>query len=812
MVTRRVRLPQTISELPPEALGSVTVAVIVGLAAMGAVIFGVPTATSIVGERVPVAANTGLGFVLLATALVAAHRPVPVLRILGPIAAGAVLVLATLTIWQFVSGRDMEVDRWIFPAPPGASEMSPQTALAFLLLGAAVLLARTRAGPGAVRIAGALVILLASINVLDALFGATSPTILGGFTQMALPTAIGFGGLAIGVTALHPRGTLLEQLRLPGPTGVLTRGLLVAALAIPITVGWLRLAGERAGWYDSAYGVAITTLSTIVLFLVAVRLTGRRIEAAEQERRFAEDERQRVQAELADAQGEIADLWDRAPIGYHSLDAEGRFVHVNRTELEMLGYEREEVVGRPFADLLTPESLATFAVTFPRFKAEGEIRDVELELRRRDGGVLPVMISSTAVRDSQGRFVASRSAVQDISDQRAAEAARELARQEAEAASAAKSQFLSRMSHELRTPLNSVLGFAQLLEADSLSAEQRESVTYIRRAGRHLLDLINEVLDISRIEQGRLTISVEPVALRETLEEVAAFVQPMAASRGITLDMASVAGCDAVVLADRQRLRQVLLNLLTNAVKYNREHGSVTLGCEPMGEGRVRVSVIDTGPGIPVQSRNRLFQPFDRLGAEATDVEGSGMGLALSKALMSAMSGEIGFESEVGAGSAFWISLPRGAALPQTAFDPVQTETATDSGDATTLLYIEDNPANLRLVERVVAGMPRIRLMTAIQGRIGIELARQHRPGLVLLDIHLPDLDGREVMTELCADPATREIPVVVLSADASDHQRRALLELGAHEYLTKPIDVGELVAAIERALLSTSSQASHAG
>jgi len=810
--TPQLALARLGRELLPEAWVAAIVALGVGTVTIAAVLLGVPRTTAILGDRVPVAANTGLCFVLLAIALVAAHRPTRRLRVLGPSAALATLALAGMTLLPFVGGPDLSVDRWIFPMPPGASQMSPQTAVAFLLLAGSILVVHTRVGAAVARLAGLIVVLVALVNALDALYGASTPTILAAFTQMAFPTAVAFTALALGVVALRPEGTILDLLREPGPSGALTRRLILAALAIPIGIGWLRLAGERAGWYDSAYGVALTTLATMTLFVVAVGLTARTVKHADEERHRAERERLRMHEELLDAQSEIAELWDRSPIGYQSLDEEGRFLHVNQTELDMLGFKREELIGRPFADLLTPASLVTFQAAFPRFKADGEIRDVEFELRRRDGGVVPVRITATAVRDGQGRFIASRSAVRDISDQRAAEDAREVARQQAESASAAKSQFLSRMSHELRTPLNSVLGFAQLLEADDLTAEQRESVTYIRRAGRHLLDLINEVLDISRIEQGRLTISVEPVALRETLEEVANFVQPMAASRAITLEMASIAGCDPVVLADRQRLRQVLLNLLTNAVKYNGDGGSVIIGCAPAGDGYVRVNVTDTGPGIPHLSRHRLFQPFDRLGAEATEVEGSGMGLALSKALMSAMGGEIGFDARAGGGSTFWFTLPRGAELPQAGIEPLPTDAATDSGEVTTVLYIEDNPANLRLVERIVAGMPRIRLMTAIQGRIGIELARQHRPGLVLLDVHLPDLEGREVMIELRAHPATRGIPVVILSADASEHQRRSLLALGAQEYLTKPIDVGELVAAIERGLPSASSEASHAG
>lgn len=787
----------------------------VGVIAMVAVLAGAPTLTAIVTGRVPVAANTGLGLALAAVALFALTDARPAVRRFGRAVGGSVLALGGLTLASWVLAWEPGVDSWLFPAPPGASEMSPQTAAAFVLLGTALVVARTRTGWVAARAAAAVVIVVALANVLDSLYDATTPTILGRYTQMALPTAIATGALAIGVSFLDPRHSLFEQMRGPGVVGTLTRRLLVAALTIPIIVGWLRLAGERAGLYGSAYGVALTTIATIVLFAVAIRVVGRAVAKTEEERRAAEEERRRMEDELAAAQAEIADLWNRAPIGYHSLDAEGRFLHVNQTELDMLGYSRQEMVdGRmSFPDLLTPASLQRFGETFSRFKADGMLRDVEFELRRRDGTIVPVRVTATAVRDAEGNFVASRSAVRDISEQRAAETARELALEEAEAASAAKSQFLSRMSHELRTPLNSVLGFAQLLEADHLNPDQRESVAYIRRAGQHLLDLINEVLDISRIEQGRLTISVEPVAVHECLEEVASFVAPMAAERGVDIGLDDIASCAPVVLADRQRLRQVLLNFMANAVKYNRHGGAIRVGCGTAPEGMVRIAVTDTGPGIPRASQHRLFQPFDRLGAEATDVEGSGMGLALSKALAGAMGGQVGVESEVGRGSTFWIMLPRGtAATAPESTQPRAVDRPAADGEERVVLYIEDNPANLRLVERIIAGMPRVRLMTAIQGRIGLDLAREHRPDLVLLDVHLPDIDGGTVLSSLRLDPTTADIPVVILSADASEIQRRTLLGKGAVAYLTKPVNVSELVATIERlAVASAGNGVGHA-
>lgn len=782
----------------PEVSISTLLAAFVGLVAILAVLLGIPRITSLVPTHVPVAANTGLCFVVLAIALRAAHMPSPTARWVTVLGASAVALIALTTGFEFVSGRDIGVDHWLFPAPEGASEMSPQTAVAFILLSVAILLSRVRAHTLIVRTAATAVLVFGFINILDVLYDAGTPTILGGFTQMALPTAATFIGLSLGVSALHPQGSILELIRLAGPAGALTRRLMVAALIIPIVVGGLRLAGERAGWYEGAYGVAIMTLMTILLFTAAVRITARTVERAEAERRGAE-------AALGDALGEITDLYDNAPSGYHSLDAEGRVVRINRTELDMLGYGRDEIIGRRFTDLMTPAGKARFAELYPRFLETGFLRDVDFEVIRRNGEILPVSISATALRDGAGGLTASRSTMQDMSAQRTIEREREQAMQAAVAANRAKSEFLSRMSHELRTPLNSVLGFAQLLETEELSVEQLESATYIRRAGRHLLDLINEVLDIARIDTGTLTISVEAVALRECLEEVTSFVVPLAANRGITVDISAVEDCGPYVLADRQRLRQVLLNLLSNAVKYNREGGRITVSCEPMGIGQMRMNVTDTGAGIAPASQSRLFQPFDRLGAETTDIEGSGMGLALSKALVEAMRGEIGVESEPGVGSTFWVAFPTTDAPDGAlAAAPDAPIAADDSATHMEILYVEDNPADLRLVERIVARMPRTRLMTAMQGAIGLELAREHRPSLVVLDLHLPDMGGTEVLRQLRAQPETRDIPVMILSADGSVRQVRSLTAEGAQAYLTKPLDIREFIDTIERLALPT--------
>ena len=381
-----------------------------------------------------------------------------------------------------------------------------------------------------------------------------------------------------------------------------------------------------------------------------------------------------------------------------------------------------------------------------------------------------------------------------------AEQALEEARQAAEAASRAKSDFLSRMSHELRTPLNAILGFAQLLEMDSLPAEDRESVTEIRNAGNHLLELINEVLDIARIESGKLSLSLEPVALEGVLGESGALVRPLAEQRRIHVDVSVPPPDASFVHADRQRLKQVLLNLLSNAIKYNAEGGEVAVTCEPAGVDQVRVTVSDTGSGIDADKLERLFNPFERLDADQTDVQGTGLGLALSARLAKAMRGAMGVESEAGRGSRFWIELPRAQPVEPDIEDADERPEAEDGvgAAAVTVLYVEDNPANLRLVERVLALRPHVRLVTATTGEGGIDAAREHHPDLILLDLNLPDVGGDEVLRTVRRDPVVSQARVAMLSADATERQRKTLLAAGADAYLTKPIDVRRLLDAVE--------------
>ena len=418
----------------------------------------------------------------------------------------------------------------------------------------------------------------------------------------------------------------------------------------------------------------------------------------------------------------------------------------------------------------------------------------DLTARAPDGGV-PELAQLGA---SFNRMAATIAHSREAMDTRNVELAD--AKQEADRANQAKSEFLSRMSHELRTPLNAVLGFAQLLEYDHLDDDQRESVHQIARAGRHLLQLIDEVLDIARVETGELRLSPEPTEAAEIIQEALALVAPLGHQRSIRLATDFTDCADCHVLADRQRLKQILLNLLSNAIKYNRDAGEVQVVVRANGGEQIEICVADTGAGLSTQQLSKLFEPFERLGAEHGSVDGTGLGLALSRRLAEAMGGTIEVTSATGRGSAFSVHLPRVPA-PEPAEVRLQPVAHQPIPGDRKILYIEDNLSNLRLVERVLARQADTTFLPAMQGRMGLELAREHRPDLVLLDLHLPDVDGDEVLIRLKAEPATRDTPVIMLSADASPGQIQRLRDAGAADYLTKPINLQELLETVGRHL-----------
>jgi PAS domain S-box-containing protein len=434
---------------------------------------------------------------------------------------------------------------------------------------------------------------------------------------------------------------------------------------------------------------------------------------------------------------------------------------------------------------------------------------VVIEASEQPLGVLAAFttVQRTFVQDDVHFLQAVANVLTASIERQHAEESIRLAREQAETANRAKSDFLSRMSHELRTPLNAILGFTQILEIDSPTASQAESVSHINRAGQHLLSLINEVLDIARIEAGRLALSPEPIEIGAFLRETLELIHPLATRHGIATQLTESRANHEILLADRQRLKQVLLNLLSNAVKYNRPDGSLTVTATVRDPEHIQIEVSDTGRGLSPEQRARLFLPFERLGAEETDIEGTGIGLALSRGIVDALGGELGVESTVGVGSTFWLSMPRAVAgtplpAPEPALLPPPPPPDNDPTlPQRTLLYIEDQDLNLRLVERILQPRTQYRLLTAMQGGLGLDLAREHQPDLILLDLNLPDISGDEVLRRLKDDPHVRHIPVIMISADAMGDRIEQLLALGASGYLTKPYRVAEFLRIIAETL-----------
>jgi signal transduction histidine kinase/CheY-like chemotaxis protein len=444
----------------------------------------------------------------------------------------------------------------------------------------------------------------------------------------------------------------------------------------------------------------------------------------------------------------------------------------------------------------------------------GLAAEMEVRIVRADGEVRWLRSISNAITDAQGVVIRVASTVEDITDRNTAQAAVRAAHLDAARANTAKSEFLSRMSHELRTPLNAVLGFGQLLELESLSESQQQAVGHILRGGRHLLTLIDDVLDISRIETDRLDVSLEPVAIGALIADVVGLMQPTASAAGIELghDRPQYGGVASIhVRADRRRLQQVLLNLVSNAIKYNRPGRRVDLSTNMLEEGRLEIRIADTGIGIRAEDIPRLFTPFERLGQEITDIEGVGIGLALTHRLVTVMQGELRVESVFGQGSTFSVLLPL-LASPVSYFpaniDEAALETSTDvTTSESRLLYIDDNRSNLELITRIAIHRPNWTVTTAVEGGHGLDLARTMKPTLIMLDLHLPDMRGADVLRALQADPLTSRVPVIIVSADANTEQASRLQAAGALRYRTKPVNISEILHDLdEQAVPVTSS------
>jgi PAS domain S-box-containing protein len=500
------------------------------------------------------------------------------------------------------------------------------------------------------------------------------------------------------------------------------------------------------------------------------------------------------------------------PGALHLYDLEQqRDVWVNRHLGTVLGYPAEQIDAledRFLQEVMHPEDVATVQAHVARVaaSADSELLECEYRLRRPDGEWRWFRSCDTIFRrDARGRVLEIVGTATDVTERNRVAAELTEALFAAEKASHAKSDFLSSMSHELRSPLNAILGFAQLLESGSPppTASQRESVEQITRAGWYLLELINEILDLALIESGKMSLSLEPISVVEVLDDCLAMIEPEAQQRSIRLEISAVdAGC--IVIADRTRLKQICVNLLSNAIKYNHAGGSVRVSCTRHAGERLRINVQDTGAGLTPAQLAQLYQPFERLGRQAGAEQGTGIGLVVSKRLVEMMGGVIGAQSAAGHGSLFWIDLPSAMAVPL--HDVAVATAAAIAARATaglrrhTVLCVEDNPANLLLIERILARRGDIRLLSATEAVRGIEMAHEFLPDLILMDINLPGISGIVALSIIAADPAIAHIPVVALSANAMPRDIAKGLDLGFFRYLTKPIRIAEFTAALDAA------------
>ena len=484
---------------------------------------------------------------------------------------------------------------------------------------------------------------------------------------------------------------------------------------------------------------------------------------------------------------------------------------------EMLGYAEHEFPssGRAWMEHLHPDDKD---ITLSALQAylDGSMPTFSFEFRMlcKNGSWKWILSRGKLVaRDANGeplRLVGTHSDISErkLHDHILQEKNIELenARIVAERASLAKSEFLSSMSHELRSPLNAILGFSQLMESDSPppSPVQNERITQIISAGWHLLKLINEILDLAKIESGHMLLSQESVSLTEIIRECQSMIEPQAQQRDIqqTIPRSDI---PYFVYADRTRLKQVLINLLSNAIKYNREQGMIEVKCAESTFGRTRVSIIDTGVGMSPEQLAQLFQPFNRLGQEYSGTEGTGIGLVVVKQLIELMGGSVGVESTAGVGSLFWFELME-VAEPHLAMEGGESTVLTQQHLLSTaekhmLLYVEDNPANMKLVEQTIARHPNMRLLTAVNGNSGIEIARIFRPKVILMDINLPDISGVEAMKILRSDPITAHIPVIAISANAIPIDIASGMKAGFFCYITKPFQLNEFMEALSTAM-----------
>lgn len=517
-------------------------------------------------------------------------------------------------------------------------------------------------------------------------------------------------------------------------------------------------------------------------------------------------ERKQAEQALYESQGKLSGLFNLSPLGIALTDMQGKYIEFNDAFKEICGYPADELKTLDYWTLTPREYESEEQQQVESLKSTGRYGPYEKVYRQKNGNLVPIRLNGMLIEDKNGNQ-AIWSIVEDITENKQAEQALITAKTEAEHANKAKSEFLSSMSHELRTPLNAILGFSQLLEMDkTLNSEQHENIAEIHKAGGHLLDLINEILDLSKIEAGHIELNIGEVNLRDTIEECLLLIKNTANKHGIALESNttdSLSGC--FVLADSKRLKQVILNLLSNAIKYNKANGKVFITCNKTVTNRINVSVRDTGKGIAKDKLADLFLPFNRLGAENSNIEGTGIGLVITKMLIEQMGGDLTVESKLNEGTTFSFTLKTTSVSSSDKQAPDTTEATitdiTNMNSEKTIIYIEDNPTNLKLVTQLLNRKQGVNLLSAMEPEKGLSLINQTIPDLILLDINLPGMNGYQLLERIKDNPSTSHIPVIAVSANAMTSDIEKGQHAGFSDYVTKPIDIQNFYSTLEQYL-----------
>jgi PAS domain S-box-containing protein len=772
---------------------------------------------------------TAVSFILAALALLLGDlEVVPRARKgLALACAAAVLLVGASVLGRYLIGWDLAPDQWLFRdklSGIGAAQpnrMAPNTSFMFVLLGIALLMLRRPSRLAWAELLALATGILAFVAITGYLYGARFLYGVSSYIPIALNTAVAFGALSMATLASQPTRGLAALVLSRSPGGLLLRHLLPAILVIPIVLGLLRLEGQRAGLYDTAGGAAIMIALTVLLLGALVWWSAVSLDRSDEARSRAEHEVRKINEELEarvaerteelesrneelrKTASELEALVQTAPVAIVGIDLNGKVMSWYGRAEAMFGWSAAEVVGRTLANV-PPEKQEEFSALRARVGRGDSILNHETYRLRKDGSRIEVSISYAPLHDRAGNTVGASIIYQDITERRLIAEQRQ-AREAAEAASRAKSNFLANMSHELRTPLNAIIGFSELLQDQTfgpLNEKQQRYVVNVYSSGRHLLQLVNDILDLAKVEAGRLVLDLEAIDLKAILEEMQRGLEPLATAKRQTL----VVECDEQLpnlRADRSKLKQILYNLLSNAIKFTQEGGQLGVRVAPVqvdqGQPQVQIAVWDTGIGIAPEDIKRVFLEFEQLDSSyVREQEGTGLGLALTKRLVEAHGGRIWVESTLGKGSTFTFVLPApnhedGKTTPT----PTPVRLVGRDRERPLVLVVEDDSTGRELLAHYLVEHG-YAVAYAGTGAEALELARRLKPAAISLDILLPDIHGLKVLSNLRHDPETKDIPVIIVSI--SDDQERGL-SAGAAAWLVKPVQRQQFIEALDRVM-----------